>query len=138
MHKKGKFVRNNSQEQNTVNLAITLCKGVAVSFFISLTLIMILAFIRTVMENDFATEYMQYIMVAITMISIFVASLYAGCQAKSKGFIIGCCIGIIYVLISIGIGMKSGQDSITFFAFVNKLFAGAAAGALGGMLGINL
>ncbi|MPN12485.1 hypothetical protein SDC9_159803 [bioreactor metagenome] len=81
---------------------------------------------------------MQYIMVGVTMVSIFVGSVYATQKSESKGLIIGMAIGFIYVLCSIGIGLEITHEPVVLLVLVNKCIAGLAAGALGGLVGVNL
>jgi len=81
---------------------------------------------------------MQYIMVGVTLTSIFIGSAYATQQAQAMGLIIGMTIGIIYVLVSLSIGIELNNETLSIFVVANKLVAGLAAGALGGLVGVNL
>jgi putative membrane protein (TIGR04086 family) len=113
-------------------------KGVFVSIIVSLVCTFFLSLISLVTENTYIDYYMQYVMVGVTIVSIFIGSVYATQQAESKGLIIGILIGLIYVLISVGIGMEISQESISPFVLVNKFMAGIAVGILGGLIGVNL
>ncbi|MGI6092629.1 MAG: TIGR04086 family membrane protein [Veillonellaceae bacterium] len=125
------------QPENT-GVVILIFKGVFASLLVSIACVMFLSIISLVTENTLIDKYMQYIMVGVTMISIFVGSVYATQKAESKGLIIGMAIGIIYVLCSIGIGLELSHEPIVFWGLVNKCIAGLAAGALGGLVGVNL
>lgn len=118
--------------------AVLVGKGVFVSIVVSLVCTFFLSLVSLVTENTYIDSYMQYVMVGVTMLSIFLGSVYATHKAESKGLIIGILIGITYVLLSIGIGMEISQYSVSFFTLVNKLLAGIAVGILGGLLGVNL
>lgn len=117
---------------------ILIGKGVFVSIIVSLVFTLFLSLISLVTENTYIDNYMQYVMVGVTMISIFIGSVYATQQAEAKGLIIGILIGLIYVLISIGIGMEISQQSIPLLVLANKFIAGIAVGILGGLVGVNL
>jgi putative membrane protein (TIGR04086 family) len=118
--------------------AMLIGKGVFVSIITSLVCTFFLSVISLVTENTYIDNYMQYVMVGVTMISIFIGSVYATQQAESRGLIIGVLIGLIYVLISVGIGMEISQESISLLVLANKFMAGIAVGILGGLIGVNL
>lgn len=117
---------------------ILIFQGVVASLIVSIVCMLFLSFVSLVSENTYIDKYMQYIMVAVTMVSIFVGSVYATQKAESKGLIIGMAIGIIYVLISVGLGMKLSHEPFIMLVLLNKFIAGVAAGALGGLVGVNL
>jgi len=81
---------------------------------------------------------MQYILVGVSLTSIFIGSAYATQKAQTMGLIIGMTVGIIYVLVSLGIGVELNNDTLSIFVVANKIVAGLAAGALGGLVGVNL
>jgi putative membrane protein (TIGR04086 family) len=113
-------------------------KGVAVSIAVSLAFAVCLSLVSLISDNRFIDTYLEYIMVAVTLTSIFIGSVYATKQIAAKGLLIGCAVGIIYVLFSIGIGVELGQEQISWLMLSNKFAAGSLAGALGGFIGVNL
>jgi len=119
-------------------MASLIVKGVFVSIITSLVCTLFLSLVSLVTENTYIDNYMQYVMVGVTMVSIFIGSVYATQKASSRGMVIGIMIGFIYVLISVGIGMEMSQESISPFVLANKLLAGIAVGILGGIVGVNL
>lgn len=128
----------NTKLQKKSGIAVLIGKGVILSFILSLLFTIFLSLINLITESSYVDSYMQYIMVGITMVSIFIGSTYATLHAESMGLIIGISVGIIYVLISVAIGMKLSQESISLLILANKIIAGTAAGALGGLVGVNL
>ncbi|HEY3425968.1 MAG TPA: TIGR04086 family membrane protein [Negativicutes bacterium] len=138
MAKINKRTRLSKQPEKVIGAPILIFRGVLVSLTVSLVCIIFLSLISLASESMFIDHYLQYIMVAVTMISIFVGSVRATQRSESKGLLIGVAIGIIYVLISIGIGMELGPDSLATLVLANKFMAGIAAGALGGLVGVNL
>ncbi|MEG6586032.1 TIGR04086 family membrane protein [Dendrosporobacter sp. 1207_IL3150] len=130
--------RYNSQPQKVSGVAVSIFRGLIVSLVVSFISIIILSFITLTTESTVLERYMNYVMVAVTMLSIFIGSAYATSKTESKALIIGMAIGCVYVLISVGLGMEIANESITLLTMVNKFAAGIAAGALGGIIGINL
>lgn len=108
------------------------------SLFVSVICTLLLSLVSLIAENLRLDHYVQYIMVAITMLSIFIGSAFATQKAASMGLILGMTIGVVYVLLSVAIGMKLSHETISLLVLANKLAAGIAAGALGGLVGINL
>jgi putative membrane protein (TIGR04086 family) len=119
-------------------MPVLVFKGIMVSLLVSLICTLFLSLISLVTESLFLDNYMKYIMVAVSVASIFIGSAYAAQKAGSGGLVIGVAVGIIYVLISVGIGLEMSNDSTTVFVLINKFLAGIAAGALGGLVGVNL
>ena len=128
----------NTKLQKKRSIAVLIGKGVFLSLIISLLFTVFLSMINLITESSYVDNYLQYIMVGITMISIFIGSTYATLRAESMGLIIGVSVGVIYVLISVAIGMNLSQESISLLILANKMIAGIAAGALGGLVGVNL
>jgi putative membrane protein (TIGR04086 family) len=124
--------------QNKSNASSLIAKGVIVSLALSILFIICLSILALLTEEIFIETYIQYIMVAISITSIFAGSTYAASKSQSLGLFIGVSIGIIYVLISIGLGMKFSSSSLTLLIFLNKIITGMAVGAVGGILGVNL
>ena len=138
MSKRIDRTRFNTKPPKVSGTAALIFKGVLLSLIVALVCTLFLSMISLVTENTYVDYYIQYIMVGVTMISIFIGSVYATQQAASKGLIIGMLIGIIYVLISVGLGMEISHQSVTILVLANKFVAGIAAGILGGLVGVNL
>ncbi|MCE5286112.1 MAG: TIGR04086 family membrane protein [Pelosinus sp.] len=138
MAKPGKRTRLSTPAQSVGGAGSLISKGILVSLSLSVFFIICLSLVTLLTEESFVEEYIQYIMVAISIISIFVGSTYAAARSQSLGLFIGISIGILYVLISIGLGMKFSYSTITFLVFLNKIITGIAVGAVGGVLGVNL
>lgn len=128
----------NVKVQKKNNIFLLIGKGVLLSIAVSLLCTIFLSIVNLATDSLTIDKYMQYIFVGITMLSIFIGSVYATQQAESLGLVIGIMVGLIYVLISVAIGMNLSQESLSFLIFTNKFIAGIAAGALGGLVGVNL
>lgn len=138
MSKRMKRTRLHTKPPKVSGTAKLILRGVVVSFSFSLLCLVVLATLSILIENTYIDDYIQYIMVGVTILSIFVGSMEAARHAAGKGMLIGIMIGIIYVLFSVGIGMEMNQGSISLFLLLNKLAAGVAVGILGGLVGVNL
>lgn len=138
MAKVSRRTRNSPQTPRNTNISLAIFKGVAVSVVVSLVCAICLSLVSLISENKFIDNYIEYIMVAVTMTSIFIGSMYATKQIAAKGLLIGCAVGIIYVLFSVGVGLELGQEQVSWLMLGNKFAAGSLAGALGGFIGVNL
>lgn len=138
MAKPMKRARVTVKQQEVIAIPLVILKGIMASLGTSIMLTTLLSIAALVVESTFVDRYLSYIMVAITMASIFVGSVYAAQKVGSKGLVIGAAVGALYVLISVGIGMEINQETISLLVLANKFAAGMAVGALGGLLGVNL
>ena len=138
MSKRIDRTRFNTKPPKVSGTAVLILKGVLVSLIVALVFTLFLSVISLVTDNTYVDFYIQYIMVGVTMISIFIGSAYATQQASSKGLLIGMFIGVIYVLLSVGLGMEISHESVSILVLTNKFVAGIGAGILGGLVGVNL
>jgi putative membrane protein (TIGR04086 family) len=130
--------RMNVPPQKMPGAAMAIGAGVLVSLMVSLVAIIFLSVISLATESLFIENYLRYIMVAVTVTSIFIGSAFAAQRAGGAGLLVGMAVGIVYVLISIGVVLEMTQEPVSLLALANKVFAGIAAGALGGLVGVNL
>lgn len=118
-----------------VNL-IRVIKGLILSFLI--TLPCFLAFALFLTYTDFPEKYTFIAVLITTVISVLTASAYSTKNVKSKGWMNGCFVGILYVAIlylaSSIVFMNFAIDMQVFLTAV----IGAIVGCLGGIFGINL
>ncbi len=125
-------------KNNLPALPVIIFQGVVVSLGISIVCVLLFSLFSLLTDNQLVDKYIHYLMVGSMLISIFLGSLFATQKVKAKGLIIGIGVGLIYVLISVGLGMEVTNDQVNFLALVNKMLAGAAVGTLGGLIGVNL
>lgn len=138
MAKLSRYTRPVTQPPKRSGIFLLILKGAIMSIVISIFCIAILALLALISENTSIESYSQYILVAVSLVSIFLGSVWATKEIGSKGLIIGMSIGVVYVLISLVIGMELNQETLSVLIVANKLGAGLAAGALGGLVGVNL
>lgn len=138
MAKTTRRTRANVQPQRGPGTAVTIGKGVLVSLLVSLVAIIFLSVVSLATENLFIENYLRYITVGVTVVSIFTGSAYAAQRAGGAGLFVGLAVGLVYVLISVAVGLEMTPEPVSLLVLANKFFAGLAAGALGGMVGVNL
>ena len=138
MAKVSRRTRLSAQPQKGPGTMMAIGKGVLVSLIVSLVAIIFLSVVNLATESLFVENYLRYIMVGVTVASIFIGSAYAAQRAGGAGLLIGMAVGLVYVLISVGVGLEISQESLSILVLANKLLAGIAAGALGGLVGVNL
>jgi putative membrane protein (TIGR04086 family) len=126
------------QTQKVPGAAMAIGAGVLVSLMVSLVAITFLSVVSLATESLFVENYLRYIMVAVTVTSIFLGSAFAAQRAGGAGLLVGMAVGLMYVLISVGVGLEMTQEPVSLLVLANKAFAGIAAGALGGLVGVNL
>ncbi len=124
--------------QKMPGAAMAIGAGVLVSLMVSLVAIVFLSVVSLATESLFIEDYLRYIMVAVTVTSIFIGSAFAAQRAGGAGLLVGMAVGVMYVLISVGVGLEMTQEPVSLLVLANKVFAGIAAGALGGLVGVNL
>lgn len=119
-----------------VNYPITLLKGVALSFSITLILIVLLAIILTYTSlSEGVTPVVNSI---IMILSIALGSIYMSLKVSEKGWLNGAIVGLLYVIILIILGSAFNND-YKFDSFVLlRIIISVVTGAVGGMIGVNL
>ncbi len=118
-----------------VNL-LRVLKGLILSFLI--TLPCFLAFALFLTYTDFPEKYTFIAVLITTIISVLTASAYSTKNVKSKGWMNGCAVGVLYVAI---LYLASSIVFMNFAVDVQVLLTviiGAIVGCLGGIFGINL
>ena len=122
----------------STGIFMLILKGSLVSLIVALVFLFMLAIVSLLSDRVPLDSYLAYIMVGVTLLSIFIGSAWAAKEAQTMGLIIGMAVGFIYVLFSLTVGVEIYQESISWLVLANKLGAGLAAGALGGLVGVNL
>lgn len=127
-----------TQPPSVQNIFVRIAKGILVSIVVSICCLILVSVVTLFTENNYIETHIQYIMVAITLISIFIGSVWATRHTESMGLIVGMIVGLLYVLFSMIISYALNQDSIIFLIVISKILAGLGAGAMGGLVGVNL
>lgn len=118
-----------------VNL-LRVVKGLILSLLITLPCFLVFALFLT--YTDFPEKYTFIAVLITTIVSVLVASAYSTKNVKSRGWINGCFVGVLYVAI---LYLASSLVFMNFAVNVQVLLTfviGAIVGSLGGIFGINL
>ncbi|MDF2984585.1 MAG: putative rane protein family/integral rane protein family [Eubacterium sp.] len=115
---------------------IRVLKGLIISFLI--TLPCFLGFALFLTYTDFPEKHTFIAVLITTVISVLTASAYSTKNVRSKGWMNGCAVGVLYVAI---LYLASSIIFMNFAVNVQVLLTvviGAIVGCLGGIFGINL
>lgn len=115
---------------------MVIIKGVLFAFIISLIMFALTAL--AVSFGDMSDWIINVIIIAVSVISILVAGMFASKNAKSKGFLYGGAIGFLYMLVLYFIGALAFDRFGIDLRVLTMLVIGVVSGALGGIIGINL
>ncbi len=115
---------------------ISILKGILVSYIVLIPLFALFALILTNM--DFPEKYIPTAVLVTTSISIIVAGSAATREVKSHGWLNGCIMGIVYILILYVLSSIVHRDFSISRYMLSLLGLGALSGAIGGIIGINL
>ena len=118
-----------------INL-LRVVKGLIIAFLI--TLPCFLGFALFLTYTDFPEKHTYIAVLITTVLSVLVASAYSTKNVKSKGWMNGCFVGILYVAI---LYIASSLVFLNFQVDVQVILSvviGDIVGSLGGIFGINL
>lgn len=118
------------------NNIVVLVKGLLISYFITLPIFIMFAFILT--YTDFPEKYISPAVVITTVVSVLIAGSTMSKNARSKGWLNGAVIGAVYmVLLYLISSMTFGNFEVNRYV-VTMLVIGIVTGTIGGILGINI
>ena len=128
--------KSNTEPQGGGSLSLGgLAKNIGICY--ALTVAFIALFAVAVTFSSIPESVVPVTIFIITVISIALSGFLAARSARSKGWLCGALSGAAYVISLYLLGMLAFQ-SFTFGAgVVIMLCAGAGAGAVGGMFGVN-
>lgn len=110
-------------------------KNILVSYAISLILFLLFAFILTYTDVEYSI--ITPVSVAITLISIMIASFMGGKKSSEKGWLTGCITGFLYMLILYITGSIVFKNPTISGNGIIMIIVGILSGALGSIIGIN-
>ncbi|MCQ1529741.1 TIGR04086 family membrane protein [Lutispora saccharofermentans] len=125
-----------SYDKESENKILILVKSIFLALIISLVCIIIYAVVLSI--TPVSDNTMSIITQVITMISIVAAAMYCSKKIRSKGWLYGIIIGIIFVLIIIPISMIWGQVPAFDKYFIAKVLMASLVGFIGGIIGVNM
>lgn len=114
----------------------TIFKSVLMSYVLSIILLAIFAIVLT--YTSFPESSISTVVMGVSIISILYAAKLAAEKAKSRGWLIGSAAGLLYMFILYLISLVFTHRPV-FDAHALMVFGiGILAGAIGGIIGINL
>lgn len=113
-----------------------IAKGILVSYIITIPIFIVFAIVLT--YTNFPEKLISPAVIITTVISITVAGSTATRRLKNKGWLNGCIVGLIYMLVlyilsSLVFGTFSIDSRI-----ITLVIIAVIAGATGGIIGINV
>ncbi|SHJ24059.1 TIGR04086 family membrane protein [Lutispora thermophila] len=123
-------------EKQYENKIIIFAKSIILALIISLVSIIIYAIVLSLTSVSDGT--MSLITQSITMISIVAAAIYCGRKIKSKGWLYGMIVGIIFILMILPLSIILGQVPVFDKYFIGKIIMACLVGIVGGIIGVNL
>ncbi len=125
----------NMANENGISMR-TILKSVLMAYV--MTLIIFLIFAMVITYTDFPESTIPTIVVVTTILSIMFGAIRASRKTKSKGWLNGSIVGVLYMLILYIISILA-FTGFTFDRYVlYMLFLGLVTGAFGGIVGVNL
>lgn len=114
----------------------TVIKGIIISYLITIPLFCIFALILT--NTDFPEKLTSTVVLITTLISILVAGSTSTKGLRSKGWLNGSVVGLIYILILYLISSIVFKNFAVDRYVVTMGIIGILTGAIGGIIGINV
>ncbi|NLL06202.1 MAG: TIGR04086 family membrane protein [Clostridiaceae bacterium] len=133
INKTGQTAKNIINEHSNI---VSMVKGIAIAYLITIPLFVIFAFFLTYM--DFPEKFLPSAVIITTLISIIVAGWSSTRKIRNKGWLNGGIVGLMYIgILFLASSLAYRNYSINSHVVV-MLVIGAITGSVGGILGINL
>lgn len=115
---------------------VSMIKGIGIAYFITIPLFMVFAFFLTYM--DFPEKLLSTTVIITTLISLIVAGWSSTCKVRSRGWLNGGIIGLVYMAILFIASSVAYRDCTINSHVIIMFVIGMITGSIGGILGINL
>lgn len=115
---------------------LAVIKGELFSILINTIALILLAILMT--YSTIAETAIPILVIAINTISIFIGTSIATINLQKNGILNGVLIGIIYIVIYFIISLVTGNINTLNPKLILLVTLGIIAGAIGGIIGINL
>lgn len=111
-------------------------EGLLRAFVLTLILLLLSAVVRTFASLPDGIVNMTILV--STMLGVMYGTIYATRKIRRKGWIIGLCLGLTYIVILYIVSMIAGRESAVTIRDFTRIILAIVTGTLSGMLGINL
>ena len=122
-----------SQDNKRIGKAVLI--GILVTCVVTLLLTCIFGFVLK-MTSGIPYGVIDYVMIGVTGIAVFLGAYIACVIVKSKGLVIGAAIGAVSLLILICCGFGFSDSSIGLSTLIKSVVM-LLCGIVGGILGVN-
>lgn len=133
INKTGQAAKNIINEHSNI---VTIIKGILVSYLFTLPMFAVFAYFLTFV--DFPQKYLSTAVIITTLLSIVIAGWISTRNVRSKGWLNGGIVGIIYMLILYLLSSIVYREFTLNSHVLILLAIGVLTGSIGGILGINL
>ena len=137
MKKYAKRPRTRQKQESRIGLQLSIFRGLILSLLISIAGVLMCAGIITISGNNVGENYLYYGMCFLVIISILLGSTYAASKAKNLQLVTGIVIGLVYMVVSLLIGLDYWQN-LQLSVMVVKILLGMGVGAVGSWVGAKL
>lgn len=114
----------------------SILKGILVSYLVTVPTFIIFALILT--YTDFPERLISPTVVITTMISVLIAGSFTTRGVKSKGWLNGGAVGLIYMLVLYLVSSLVFNDFKINNYVISMCLIGVFTGSIGGIIGINI
>ena len=129
------MAKTNSQVQENTN-TLTIIKGLLFSYILTIPLFIIFAFILT--YTSFPETLIIPCVIFTTVITVIMAASYVGRSARSRGWLNGSLMGLLYMVVLYFAGSLLLADFKIDRYVIIMFVIGLLSGAVGGITGINI
>lgn len=133
MNQTGQNAKTVLSEHITIS---SILKGILVSYLVTIPTFIIFALILT--YTDFPEKLISPAVVITTMISVLIAGSFTTRGVKSKGWLNGGAVGLIYMLVLYLVSSLVFNDFTINNYVISMCLIGVFTGSIGGIIGINI
>lgn len=112
--------------------------GVAVGAILACVVIALLAVAVFFLRNAWMEENLARIMTVASFGVVVLGAVYSGWRLRMRGLAVGTLTGLFYAAIALGVAACVSAGDAPTLLWVNKFVLHVLAGALGGVIGVNL
>ncbi len=114
----------------------SILKGLVCSFLILIISSIILGFLFSIF-NALNEEVISRILLVMNYAAIFAGGIYAARISRQKGWLTGGLVGLMYMILILILGAQWVEVAFSLDLLL-RIISGFIAGAVGGIIGINL
>ena len=111
-------------------------KGIIISYIVTLLIFALFAFILS--NTDFPEKYITPVVIITTIISVLIAGSITARTLKSRGWVNGSVVGMIYIAVLYLVSSVANRNFGVDRYVITMLLVGIFSGAIGGIIGVNL